>query len=206
MCAPSTCQLVGGLPHQPVSQPFIALLILCTTLGLQLQAFLSLLLFITTHPWHRSGIFEVITFSAFHPCWRGPAEISPELVMLSKRSSSSLQMDPLDFDWSVFFLSLSCAFPLPGIYVLAVTVETRHTNTVAVDRKCCGTTMASLRLCTHPPLSVCLSQPACMLLSLAGYKETAPTLSFSLFSLISLIIISIAFSAVSLSFLSFIPH
>lgn len=96
-------------------------------------------------------------------------------------------MYPLDFDWSVLIFSFLCSlflclslspYYLSGIYVLVVALETGHTNTVAVDRKCCGTTMASLRLCARSPLlpsslSLCLPQPACMLLSLAElYTET----------------------------------
>lgn len=96
-------------------------------------------------------------------------------------------------------LSLPLLFYLSGICVLAVAVETRHTNTAAVDRKCCGTTMASLRLWTRSrllSLSLCPSQHAnAIILSKLYGDHTALSLS-----LISLIIISIAFSAVPLSF------
>lgn len=107
---------------------------------------------------------------------------------------------------SLFLTSLPpSASTSPGIYVSAVAVETGHTNTAAADRKCCGTTMASLRLgarARHPSPPVPPSSPsvpsslrAIILKAICGphrsYVSLLPTVPSPL-SLI-IIIISVAF-------------
>lgn len=200
---PATCQLIGGLLNQPVNSFFCSHHHHHHHLHPELAPSCIFLPFLASffsppiQPWPSPGTFEVIAF--LHLIHAGP--IRWKLVQYSViksmntpahlswaqnsqlRGSECIHLTLTGLSW--FSLSYALSFSvslspyyLSGIYVLVVALETGHTNTVAVDRKCCGTTMASLRLCARSPLlpsslSLCLPQPACMLLSLAElYTET----------------------------------